>query len=313
MSHTAIGVGLGRFDDGVPEPSALFEYVDRADELGIDSIWMPDHPISERPALDPTVLQAVIAARTRDVKMGPSVLTLPARNPVAVANAYATLDYLTGGRERVIVALGLGAEPRLTEAIGVPADERAGRLREGLEVIRRLWTEDAVDYEGDYYSLAGVTATPKPPSGPLDVWIGGNSEAAMRRVAAYGDGWFPARMPPSTFAAKLDRLMDYCDEAGRTVERDEAGVIVPTYVHPDDDRTEAVRERYLDRLDGDVDVDPATVDRCTAFGTAAECVETIQRYVDAGCTKFVLSPAGPADEGVAQLETYAADVIPAFD
>lgn len=82
----AIGIGLGLFYDRCPEPEELFRYVERADQLGIDSIWMPDNAISRTPEFDPTVLMSVIAARTQDIKMGPSVMTLPARNPVEVAN-----------------------------------------------------------------------------------------------------------------------------------------------------------------------------------------------------------------------------------
>lgn len=310
MDDIAIGVGLGRFDDERPEPEEVFRYVERADDLGIDSIWMPDHAISESLGLDPTVLMSVIAARTRDIKMGPSVLTVPARNPVVVANTYANLDYLTGGRGRVIMAVGLGADPRLCEAVGIPAAQRAERLREAVEILRRLWTEDGVDYDGAHYQLDGVTVTPKPARGPLDIWIGGNSDAALRRVARYGDGWFPVSMPPREFSEKLERLMEYCDETGRTVERDEAGMILPTHVDSDPDRAREVRNRFLERRDRSVSTESFT--EYSAFGTPAECVETIQRYVDAGCTKFVLMPVGPLSDRIEQLDRYAGEVIPEF-
>lgn len=308
--NIAIGVGLGRFHEGTPAPEALYRYIERADELGTDSIWMPDHAISERPAFDPTVLMSVIAARTQDIKMGPSVLTLPARNPVDVANTYANLDHLTGGRGRVIMAVGLGADPRLCGVMGIPAEERAGRLREAIELLRRLWTEDDVTYRGEYYQVDGVTVNPKPAQGPLDIWIGGNSTAALRRVAQYGDGWVPAMMPPEEFNAKLERLMTFCAETGREVERDEAGVILLSHVDPDRDRAHEIRDRVLERRDSETSLE--AFETCTAFGTPSECVETIQQYVDAGCTKFVLMPAGPQSERIEQLERYSRDVIPEF-
>lgn len=310
MDDIAIGVGFGQFDDGLPEPEWLFRYVERADELGIDSIWMPDHAISESPALDPTVVMSVIAARTQDIKMGPSVLTLPARNPVEVANTYANLDYLTGGRGRVIMGVGLGADPRLCEAMGIPPGQRADRLREAMELMRRLWTEDDVTYDGEYYQVDGVTVTPKPAQGTLDIWIGGNSDAALRRVARYGDGWFPALMPPREFGEKLDHLMGYCDEFGRTVERDEAGVILLSHLDRDGDRARRVRDRFLERRE--LEMSTESFEQCSAFGTPAECVETIRRYVDAGCTKFVLSPVGPPSDRIEQLERYSQAVIPEF-
>lgn len=310
MDDVVIGVGLGGFAGGAPEPNELFRYVERADALGIDSIWMPDHVISQSPEFDPSVLMAVIAARTTDIKMGPSVLTVPARNPVEVANTYANLDYLTGGRGRVIMAVGLGADPRLTEAIGVPADQRPGRLREAVDIMRRLWTEDDVDYAGEYYELDGVSVNPKPADGPLDIWIGGNSNAALKRVAEYGDGWFPSSVTPREFTGKLDRLMAYCDEAGRVVERDEIGMILRTHLDPDRDKAHAVRDRYLERRDRTVS--RASFAEYSAFGPPADCVDTIQKYVDAGCTKFVLMPVGPPAERVDQLELYSRAVIPEF-
>jgi probable F420-dependent oxidoreductase len=307
----AIGISLSGFRTGLPDPEAIYRYVERADELGIDSIWLPDHPISETPELDPTVLMTTIAARTDDIKMGPSVLTLPARNPVTVANTYANLDYLTGGRGRVIMGVGLGAEPTLTQAIGIPPAERAERLREGLDVIRRLWTEDDVHYDGEFYNLEGVTVEPKPADGTLDVWIGGNSDAALRRVAAYGDGWFPALLPPDVFAAKHDRLMEFCAEEGRTVERDEAGMVVPTHVATAAESAAAVREQYFERRTPDLSRERLAAS--TAFGTAEEVVETIQGYVHAGCTKFVLQPVCPFEDRLEQLERYSEEIIPAVE
>lgn len=310
IDEVTIGVGIGSFTEGLPDPETVFRYVERADELGIDSLWMPDHVISEAPSLDPSVLMSVIAARTQDIKMGPSVVTVPARNPVALANTYANLDYLTGGRGRVIMAIGLGADPRLGELMGIPAEERAGRLREAVEIMRRLWTEDSVEFSGEYYQLDGVSVNPKPAQGALDIWIGGNSEAALKRIARYGDGWFPVAIPPAEFGAKLDRLMDYCEAAGRVVERDEAGMILPTHVTPDRDRARIARDRYLARRS-----DPPAIEAFeaySAFGPSEECVATIERYVEQGCTKFVLSPVGQPSEMIDQIETYSRDVIPEF-
>lgn len=310
MSHTAIGISLVGFDAGLPEPKELYRYVERADELGIDSIWMPDHVISESPELEPVISMAVIAARTQDIKMGPSVATLPARNPVEVANVYANLDYLTGGRDRVIMGVGLGNEPRLYEAIGIPLKERADRLREAIEILRLLWTEDDVDYDGEFYHLEDVTVNPKPAE-PLDIWIGGNSDAALRRVAEYGDGWFPASIPPERFEAGLERLMEHCEAVGRHVERDEAGIIVRTHVADDPDEARAVRDAYLSNSDRDASVEE--FESYSAVGTPEDVIAKVQDYVDHGCTKFVLRPICRPESRIEQIERYARDVIPAFD
>ncbi len=311
MGHIAIGVSMGGFPNGLPDPEALYRLAQRADDLGIDSVWLPDHPLAEDDSLDPTVHLATIAAQTADIKMGPSVLTLPARNPVTVANAYANLDYLTGGQGRVILGVGLGAEPDLCEAMGIPADERAGRLREAIEILRLLWTEDDVHYDGEFYTLDGATVEPKPADSALDIWIGGNSDAALRRVAEYGDGWFPAMLPPRGFEVKHERLMRFCEEAGREVERDEAGIIVPTHVDSDGDRARAFGEQYRQRSLPEVPRDRFA--DFTAFGTADAVVEALQAYVDAGCTKFVLRPVCPVEDRIEQFERWSETVIPAVE
>lgn len=311
MSDVAIGVGYGNFYEGLPEPAEIFRFVDRADELGIDSIWMPDHVISSTPEIDPSLLMAVIAARTTDIKMGPSVLSLPGRNPVEVANTYANLDYLTGGRGRVIMAVGLGSDPRLVGTMGFSREERAGRIREAVEILRLLWTEDNVTYDGEYYQFEDVSVNPKPGQGSLDIWIGGDSEYALRRVAEFGDGWLPSVITPEAFRTKLSKLMEFCDEAGRVVERDEAGVILRAHVGSDPDRSRDIRDRYLANRSRSVDAEKFAA--CSAFGTPEECIETIERYIEAGCTKFVLLPVGPKEERVSQIETYHRDIISEFD
>lgn len=307
MSDIAIGVGYGNFYDGLPDPPEIFRFMDRADELGIDSIWMPDHVISANQEIDPSLLMAVIAARTSDIKMGPSVLSLPGRNPIEVANTYANLDYLTGGRGRVIMAVGLGSDPRLAGTMGFEPRERAGLIREAVEILRALWTRDEVTYQGEYYQFEDVSVNPKPSNGPLDIWIGGNSEYALRRVAEFGDGWLPSVITPESFESKLSALMGYCEEAGRVVERDEAGVMLRAHVDSDPTRAEQIRDQYLANSSRSVDVE--TFAACSAFGTPEDCIETIEGYIDAGCTKFVLLPVGPIDERVSQIETYYHDVI----
>src|SRR5215468_5097426 len=164
MSGIKIGIGFGgRL--GLPSPATLCTYAERAEELDIDSIWLSDRVAGAQPQLDIGCVMALFAARTRRIKMGPSVLTLPARHPVEVARTYATLDYLTGGCGRVIMAVGLGNDPRDCLACGVQPKERAGRLEEGVAILRRLWTETHVTHHGKYYHFDDVTIEPQPVGG----------------------------------------------------------------------------------------------------------------------------------------------------
>ena len=132
MSGITIGIGFGTARTGVPTPAEICAYAERAEDLGIDSIWLSDRITGAQ--LDIACVMALLAARTRKIKMGPSVLTLPAHNPVHVARSYATLDHLTGGRRRDHhAAVGIGNDPKQCLAAGIPAEERGARMEEGVD------------------------------------------------------------------------------------------------------------------------------------------------------------------------------------
>ncbi len=308
MSTIKIGVGFGLSRLGLPSPERICTYAERAEDLGIDSIWLSDHIVSRHPHLEISCVMAMFAARTKRIKMGPSVLTLPARDPVQTARTYATLDYLTGSCGRVIMAVGLGSDPRDCIACGVPAEERAGRLEEGVEVLRKLWAGPRVTHQGKYYKFEDVTIEPRPAKGRLDIWIGGRTLPALRRVAKYGDGWFPSFVTPDEFKAGMQHLVTYGAQRGRSIDPHEAGVVILTYVDHDRRRAQAVAELVAASFQLPAD---AMAARC-AIGTTEECVEKIQTYVEAGCSKYVLFPIAPPDELVAQIELYGKEIVPRF-
>jgi probable F420-dependent oxidoreductase len=307
MSGTRIGIGLGTARSGVASPQQLCDYAERAEDLGIDSVWLSDRITGTQ--LDITAVMALIAARTRRIKMGPAVLTLPAHHPVHVARAYATLDHLTGGCGRVIMAVGLGNDPRQCAAVGVPAAERGARMQEGVAVLRKLWSEPRVTHHGRFYQFDNLTIEPRPARGPLDVWIGGRTDVALQRVARYGDGWFPSFITPDEFAAGMTRLAVYGHERGRTIDPREAGVLL--LCHVTDDRAEA--EAILQAVAAAGQLPADAIAARAAVGPAAECVDRLQHFVAAGCTKFVLFPICPPDQLVPQIETYAREILPRVD
>src|SRR5262249_61928073 len=139
---------------------------------------------------------AAIAARTTRVKFGPSVIVLPYRTPVVAAKEMATIDWLSRGR--LFPAVGVGVElPREFEASGVAFRERGRRTDEAIRVIRMLWTQDEVTFQGRFYKLDRISVFPKPWQTPPPIWIGGKSEAAMRRTAPLGARWIPSFIPPA--------------------------------------------------------------------------------------------------------------------
>ena len=142
-----VGVGFGGWPFPDADPERLWEYVDACESLGIDSIWLSDRIVSEVLSLEPLIALSFIAARTRTLKFGTSVLALPLRNPTVLAKEIATLDYLSGGR--VLPAVGIGTEDeREFEACGSPKRQRAGRTDEAIKVMRLLWSQDEVTFHG---------------------------------------------------------------------------------------------------------------------------------------------------------------------
>jgi probable F420-dependent oxidoreductase len=308
MSGTKIGIGFGGGRFGLPSPDVLCAYAERAEDLGIDSIWLADRIVGAQPHLDIACVMALFAARTKRIKMGPSVLTLPARHPVEVARTYATLDYLTGGCGRVIMAVGLGTDPRDCLACGVPAAERGARMAESVAVLRQLWSSPHVTHHGRFYHFDDVTIEPRPARGPLDIWIGGRTDLALRRTARYGDGWFPSFVTPDEFRAGMQTLAAYGAQRGRQIDPREAGVVLLAYVT--DDRARA--ETLVQLAAATLKQSPESMRERCAIGTADMCAERIQAFVDAGCTKYVLIPVAPPDELVTQIERYGRDLIPRF-
>jgi alkanesulfonate monooxygenase SsuD/methylene tetrahydromethanopterin reductase-like flavin-dependent oxidoreductase (luciferase family) len=308
MSGVKIGIGFGLWRLGMPSPDTICSYAERAEEVGIDSIWLSDHIVSRQPDLDISCIMAMFAARTKKIKMGPSVLTLPARDPVQVAKTYATLDYLTGSCGRVIMAVGLGSDPRDCIACGINPEERAKRMEEGVQVMRKLWASANVTHEGKFYKFSDVTITPRPAKGSLDVWIGGKSDLAIKRTARYGDGWFPSFVTPDEFKDGMGKLMEYGKQYGRTVNPREAGVLIFAHLNDNRSRAQDVVQKFFSGFPVAAESMPA---RC-AIGSAQECTEKIQSYVEAGCSKFVLWPIVPPNELVPQIERYGKEVIPHF-
>jgi alkanesulfonate monooxygenase SsuD/methylene tetrahydromethanopterin reductase-like flavin-dependent oxidoreductase (luciferase family) len=162
----------------------------------VDSIWQTDRIVSRQPFLESMTTMAALAERTRRMRFGMNVVSLAFRDPVLLAKQCATIDMLSDGR--LLPAFGIGS-PLAPEwqALGMDTKTRGGRTDECLEIIRRLWREESVDFTGAFYKLKGVTIAPKPVQVDLPMWIGGSSDAAIRRTARIGSGWQAGREPPA--------------------------------------------------------------------------------------------------------------------
>jgi probable F420-dependent oxidoreductase len=307
MGSIKMGIGFGLWQRGLPDVATLFAYIDRAEAWGIDSVWLSDHMLGERPEISIVPMMAAIAARTQRLKFGPSVMMLPLRHPITVAKDIATLHYLSQGR--VIMAVGLGADETEAAAFDVPLKQRGSMTDEGVEVLRKLWSGGPVSHHGKHYHFDNATITPHP-SSKIDIWIGGRSDAALRRVARVGDGWFASFVTPQEFADGVAQITEYAASYGRGDAEIEAGSIVFCHVDQDGDKA---RRDFAAFFAGNSRRPPERMLERSAVGTPEQCCTILQRYVEHGLTKFALWPACPPSQLLRQLEYYARDIIPCFE
>ena len=202
-----------RMPAGGPRGDFLWQFIDvRAD--GHDLVWFSERLSSPVPVPEPMTTMAAVAARTRRLKFGPSVLITPFRPPAVMAREIAMIDYLSGGR--MLPAVGVGVEQdREFRAAGVPFKERARRTDEAIRIMRACWTGQEVSLKGEFWDLDRITVLPRPVQDPIPVWIGGNSEAAMRRAGRLGDGWTPSFITPEQFRVGVDKTHAFAARPAR--------------------------------------------------------------------------------------------------
>ena len=303
----AIGYVPGAHGEGGKDPDFLRRLVELGDKYEYDSIWLSDRIVSDRFSLEPMVALSMVAAYSERMKFGTSVLALPLRNPVVLAKQIATLDFLSRGR--CFPAVGLGQEePEEYEACGVPKDDRSRRTDEAIALMRRLWQEDSVTHEGKYFTCHNVSITPKTffkPSPP--VWIGGRSPAAARRVGRVGDGWLVSGATPGEISSGRDIVFETAEKYEREIEEDHIGLLLGYYICPDADRAVAQSHQFVTRHRPDV-----AFTEYSALGDVDQICEVIQRYVEAGASKFVVRPLCSGEESVEQLNIMGQEILPRF-
>ncbi|GIW41793.1 MAG: LLM class F420-dependent oxidoreductase [Candidatus Binatia bacterium] len=230
-------------------PEYLAALARGAEERGFHSLWMAEHVVlfdeyasrypysadgripagPENGILDPFGVLSFVAGVTQRLRLGTGICLVPQRNPVYTAKEVATLDWLSGGRFDFGVGVGWLAEE--FRALGVPFERRGARCRAYLEVMKRLWCDPVSSYEGEFYSLPPCRQYPKPVQKPHPpIFFGGESDAALRRVADLGQGWYPFSLGPEGLAERLRKLEEYLARNGR--RRSEIRISVCPYLLP---------------------------------------------------------------------------------
>jgi alkanesulfonate monooxygenase SsuD/methylene tetrahydromethanopterin reductase-like flavin-dependent oxidoreductase (luciferase family) len=265
-----------------------------SEKLGFQSVWLYDHLYPYNAPLESpcyeiwTTLSALTEATSR-IRLGTMVLCNSFRYPSIVAKMTSTLDNISQGR--IEVGIGAGWYKKEFDAYGIPfstSESRTESLRDGIQIIKKMWTEESVTYKGTYHSVESVYNSPKPlqkPHPPL--WVGGTYPPVMRIAAELADGWnigFYPSNTPAGFGRRVATLDSYCREIGRnpsTLRKSWLGEIVMA-------QTQAEVQRKVARLKPtDMSMHEYKVARI--IGIPDECLKQIQDYVEKGCSYFMLS------------------------
>lgn len=227
------------------DPAPATDLVVAAEEAGFESVWTVEHVIwpheydsvypyhpsgkmpgtPEVPIPDPLVWLTWVAAATTRIRLGTGVLILPLRNPLVLAKQLATLDHLSGGRMEL--GIGAGWLQEEFEAVGIPFAGRGRRVDEMIDAMRALWSERAASFAGEVFTFEDVALNPKPVEGSIPIVIGGQSQAAIRRTVARGDGFYPGPDSIDELDRILTALRAACQEAGRNPAEIEISAAYP--------------------------------------------------------------------------------------
>lgn len=210
------------------DPAAVRDYAQAAEAAGFGHLLVYDHVVGANPDRpggfrgpythesqfhEPFVLFGYLAAITQRLQLVTGILISPQRQTVLIAKQAAAVDVLSGGRLRL--GLGVGWNAVEYEALGENFHNRGRRMAEQVELLRKLWTEPVVTFEGKYHQVSAAGINPLPVQRPIPIWMGGMSEPVMKRIARIADGWFPQTRPDDDGKAAIERLHQYISEAGR--------------------------------------------------------------------------------------------------
>jgi alkanesulfonate monooxygenase SsuD/methylene tetrahydromethanopterin reductase-like flavin-dependent oxidoreductase (luciferase family) len=285
-------VGL-RVPYGLPGGAAgLREFADRAEAAGIDRVFVGDHvTFKGGGGFDGLVNAAAVAVASRRLTVQTAVYLLPLRHPVPVARQVATLAELAPGR--LVFGVGLGGEdPAELRACGVDPATRGRRMDESLSVLRPLLAGEEVTMRGAFFGLDRVRIAPAPEP-PVPVVIGGRSDAALRRVARFGDGWLALWVSPARYADATGLIGKYAAEAGRAVAEWQHGMHVWCGLAAS---PSAARALLAAAIEGFYRVPFAKFERYCPCGTPEQVAARLRPYVEAGCRSFNLIPVADSEE-----------------
>ena len=302
------------------------------EEMGFDSVWLEEHHgIRDHYWPSPLIALAGIAACTSNILLGTDIVVLPFYHPVRVAEDVAMLDILSGGR--VIFGAAIGYREPEFSLYGIDLDNRGARYVEILKIIRALWAEGSIDYQGRFYQVSG-NIEPRPDRVP-PIWLGGWGDLSLKRAARLGDAWVPG---PTANLEKLisaqKQYRDYLKEYGKDPETVPTPLTREVVIGATNEEAWELAEKYLmisyrDEYGGGWKhpligkQDKTSVDTLAALGqdrfiigSPTECVETIRRFREAFGVDHLICrlyfPGMPHEHIMKEIKLLAAEVLPHF-
>lgn len=312
----------------VPE---LFDMAQRGEASGVfDAVWVGDSLLA-KPRLESVTLLSALAAVTKRVRLAVGCMaTFPQRHPALLAQQWASLDVISGGRAWLAVCLGGPNEQSSAQALehavmGIRDTERVGRLEEGITILRKLFHEEKASHKGKYYQFEGVTIQPRPVQNPMPIWIASNPtgltwkdgasapaaavERGLRRVARFADGWMTNKVTPAEFKSQWTRILSMAKEDGRDPSKMGSALYHNININE-------VRKAALDQSKAFLDkyytsnFSMRFVEGFTTAGSPRQCIEELKAYFAAGLDHITLRMTSWDQTG--QLKRFLEEVAPAF-
>jgi alkanesulfonate monooxygenase SsuD/methylene tetrahydromethanopterin reductase-like flavin-dependent oxidoreductase (luciferase family) len=303
---------------GLTNTGELIETAAAAEQSGVfESVWFGDSLI-HKPRLEAITMLAAVATHTKKVRLGTICMaSFPVRHPVLLAIQWASLDQISNGRSLLGVCIG-GAHEGELRAFGVKREERVGRLKEGIELLRLIWSDEEVVHRGKYYTLEGYNIVPKPVQKPPPIWIAVSPEReqvgdkvvnqAMRRVGALADGYITMGVTAEEFAKRWRVIEQAASEIGKDLSNFECAIHGMVNINDDKQAAYAQAKDYFNHYYGPNYPPENLIKVWLAHGPPKDCARLIQEWIDMGITTPVLRFT--AKDQLAQVRRFIEEVLP---
>jgi len=282
------------------KPNLVVNFAKKCEAMGLHSMWTIDRIAYDN--LEPLTILAVAAGTTQKIRLGTSVLLPGLRHPSLLAKTVATLDFISNGR--IILGVGFGSRESDFTAVEVPYEGRGSRAVEGIQLMKRLWSEENVTHKGRFFNVQNLTLGPRPIQNPIPIWTGGTAEVALKRAGTWANGFICGSSAIPEFPSTWEKVAQYARAAGRNpTEIEKAGL---TFMAINDDTSKAVETinnyvmRYYGRLRGDIQT-------TSVVGSGTACAERIKAFFSRGLDTLII---GVADPDPKQLDLFAEKVLP---